>query len=325
MATLRRRLLGLLPRLGLHVTDIGAGAVVLSRRRFRVRRLGSGAWLLSRGRAAEPLTLPDMARTESTVVPLNADAKLALRPKKRRRHLWDLQEAWYRYLTPEHVAWILEAYGVNCVIDAGAHTGQYAKSLRRAGYAGRIASFEPLPHVVAKLREAAAVDPEWLVFPYALGKEDASIPMHVVQGTMSSFLPPSEFGNSRYRRFDDEQLEEVEVRRLDGLLDDVLSGLASPRPYLKLDTQGYDLEAFAGLGSRASEFVGMQSEVALVRIYEGMPRMPQAVETYESAGFEITGMFPVSREKRTGRVLEFDCVMVRPDALQADAELPVAT
>lgn len=263
--------------------------------------------------------LPNVARTESTIVPLNADAKLVLRPTKHRGHLWDLQKAWYRYLTPEHVAWILEAYGVNCVIDVGAHTGQYAASLRRAGYAGRIASFEPLPHLVAKLRDAAAGDPDWLVFPYALGKENASIPMHVVRGTMSSLLPPSEFGNRRYRRFDEEQLEEVGVRRLDDLLDDVFSGLASPRPYLKLDTQGYELEAFAGLGSRASEFVGMQSEVALVRIYEGMPRMPQAVETYESAGFEITGMFPVSRERRTGRVLEYDCVMVRPDSLSAGA------
>lgn len=285
MATLRRRLLDFLPRLGINVTNVAPGTVVLSRRGgMRARDLGPGAWLLTY-------------------------------PKKARRHLWDLQKGWYRYLTPEHVAWILRAYDVNCVIDVGANTGQYAKSLRRAGYRGRIASFEPLPHIAAKLETAAADDPEWLVYPYALGKEDTSIPMHVVHGTMSSLLPPSDFGNQRYKRFEEERLEEVGVRRLDGLLDEILSGLPAPRPYLKLDTQGYDLEAFAGLGARVGEFVGMQSEVALVRIYEGMPRMPQAVETYESAGFEITGMFPVSREKSTGRVLEYDCVMVRPDAL----------
>jgi hypothetical protein len=105
------------------------------------------------------------------------------------------------------------------------------------------------------------------------------------------------------------------VRRLDGLLDDILRSVDAPRPFLKLDTQGYDLEAFAGLGDRAREFVGLQSEVALMRIYEGMPRLPEALAAYEAAGFGVTGLFPVSRQSRTARVLEFDCVMVRPDAV----------
>jgi hypothetical protein len=58
----------------------------------------------------------------------------------------------------------------------------------------------------------------------------------------------------------------------------------------------------------------MQSEVALLQIYEGMPRMPEALATYEEAGFEVTALHPVSRDMRTGRVLEFDCVMVRAGA-----------
>jgi hypothetical protein len=100
------------------------------------------------------------------------------------------------------------------------------------------------------------------------------------------------------------------------MLDEVLpAGLGERRLYLKMDTQGYDLEAFAGLGERVADFVGMQSEVAVLRIYEGMPRLTEAIETYEGAGFEITGMFPVTREDTTGRVLEFDCVLARAEAL----------
>ncbi|MFD1273501.1 hypothetical protein ACFQ51_22510 [Streptomyces kaempferi] len=59
----------------------------------------------------------------------------------------------------------------------------------------------------------------------------------------------------------------------------------------------------------------MQSEVAALRLYEGSPRMREAIATYEEAGFEITGMYPVTREETTGRVVEFDCVMVRADAV----------
>jgi hypothetical protein len=107
----------------------------------------------------------------------------------------------------------------------------------------------------------------------------------------------------------------VPVRRLDHLLDEALAGLSGPRPFLKMDTQGFDVEVFRGLGDRTREFVGLQSEVALMQLYEGMPRLPEALAVYESAGFEISGMYPVNRENRSGRVLEFDCLMVRADAL----------
>jgi hypothetical protein len=51
-----------------------------------------------------------------------------------------------------------------------------------------------------------------------------------------------------------------------------------------------------------------------MKIYEGMPRLPEALGVYEHAGFEVSGFYPVSREAATARVLEFDCVLVRPGA-----------
>ena len=60
----------------------------------------------------------------------------------------------------------------------------------------------------------------------------------------------------------------------------------------------------------------MQSELALMEIYKGMPRMRKALATYEKAGFEIAALYPVSRQTRTARVLEYDCVMVRASVLK---------
>jgi hypothetical protein len=53
-----------------------------------------------------------------------------------------------------------------------------------------------------------------------------------------------------------------------------------------------------------------------MQIYEGMPRLPDALAVYEKAGFDVAAMYPVSRQGKTGRVLEFDCVMVRGSLLK---------
>jgi hypothetical protein len=42
--------------------------------------------------------------------------------------------------------------------------------------------------------------------------------------------------------------------------------------------------------------------------------MPDAIATYEAAGFELTGLYPVTREP-DGRVIEYDCTMVRAETL----------
>jgi FkbM family methyltransferase len=226
-----------------------------------------------------------------------------------------------RLLGKRHIAWLLDQLEVDCVLDVGANTGQYGQALRRNGYEGYIASFEPVPEFVDELAAASAGDDKWTVHPVALGAIEGMVPIRV-QRSFSSLLPSSDYGKDRFEILresaDNEQIE-VPLRRLDAMLDEVLapviaSGITRPRVYLKMDTQGFDLEAFRGLGDRVADIVAMQSEIALRLIYEGMPRMPEALAAYEAAGFEITGLYPVSREL-DGRVIEYDVTMIRADRL----------
>ncbi|MER6348690.1 FkbM family methyltransferase [Streptomyces sp. NPDC001595] len=330
MRTLYRRLLALLPRLGLRVTDLGPGAAVVSRHGGRTRiPLEPGADLVARDNGQYSVA---GAGRDTWVVLRDRSARAGPRPRKwtgvrlgdtgarlllDRRAKADerrLQLAAAEYLCTQHVAAMLELYGVNCVFDVGANAGQYAGRLRRLGYTGRIVSFEPASDAFARLRDAARDDPDWHVHPCALGREDTVSTIHTGWNTMNSLLPPSDYGRDRYRRFAAIRTEQIEIRRLDGLMEQALDGIAEPRPYLKMDTQGYDLEVFAGAGERVADFVGLQSEVAALRLYEGSPRMGDAIAAYEAEGFEITGMYPVTREAATGRVVEFDCVMMRAKA-----------
>lgn len=294
--------------------DLGPGAVVLERRGdYRVSRSGKRSWAVTRDASGSGSADPSAAVREP--VPLGPGTTLSVARDLPPAAEFALHKKAQEYLGARHTASILRHYRMNCVFDVGANIGQYGQQLRAHGYRGRIVSFEPVSAVADKLRQATEDDPDWWVRPFALGREDRTDSINVVHGSMSSLLAPTAFGNTRYKRFRKTRSEEITLRRLDGLLDEALDGIDDPRPYLKLDTQGFDLEAYAGAGERIREFVGMQSEVALMQIYEGMPRMDEAIRTYEADGFEITGMYPVTREESTGRVLEFDCVMVRADAL----------
>jgi len=324
MRTLYRRLLGILPRTGVKVVDLGPGTALVFRRGERtVVPVGAGADLVTRGRGRYAVTAAGTdtwvvargsAERHPTTVPLGeTGARLLLDGAVPAAGEREFQLAASHYLCAQHVAALLELNRVNCVFDVGANSGQYGKGLRRFGYTGRIVSFEPVSATFAKLRKAAEDDPDWQVYNFALGREEAVQSIHVDWKSMNSLLPPSEYGRERYRRFAKGRTEEIDIRRLDDVMQKALEGVDDPRPYLKMDTQGFDLEVFAGAGERISEFVGMQSEVAALRLYEGSPAMGEAVAAYEAAGFGVTGMYPVTRDPATGRVVEFDCVMVRSE------------
>ena len=115
---------------------------------------------------------------------------LAGRPYVRRRAQGS-QLRNLRRMGERHVAWLLRELEVNIVLDVGANLGQYARSLRANGYAGRIVSFEPVPHIADRLEKRASGDPDWQVLRCALGDRDETAEIHVGvgQARLSSLLP----------------------------------------------------------------------------------------------------------------------------------------
>lgn len=222
------------------------------------------------------------------------------------------------------IVWILKNYGVECVLDVGANIGQYASSLREHGYEGQIVSFEPVPEYHAKLLERSAPDPRWHVIPAALGTYDGEIQMRVQGQTSSALTTSSNYGVENFKslaKHANDELTTVKVNRLDSILGGILDSIGvdsgATRIYLKLDTQGFDLEAFRGAGTYLDSIVAMQSELAVIKIYEGMPGMADALNEYQKAGFQISGIFPVTVHKG-GRVVEFDGILVKSDRFLGD-------
>ncbi len=286
------KLARLAPRLGLDVDPVGAGA-----------------WLLRR-RSSEFRSRP--------IVPRASVGRLVYHPVRARRNMALMQRHLSDFLLEEQVAAVLRELRINCVLDVGANVGQFGRTLRRSGYTGRIVSFEPLEEFAAKLRRRSAKDTNWHVHQYALGDEETTAEINATPGaSLSSLLPASEFGKQWSDKLSEPVKQEITIRRLDGVLDEVLRGVEDPRVYLKLDTQGYDLLAFRGAGARLPEVLAMQSEVSCLPIYEGMPQLEEQLGEYRAAGFDLAGLYPVSMHRPTLRVLEFDAVLVRREAFNA--------
>lgn len=192
---------------------------------------------------------------------------------------------------------------VNVVLDVGAHQGWYSQHLRRGGFKGRIVTFEP--NVENHSHIAAKADANWKQANYALGEKNEAKQFNVLHdsggsNTMSSFLKTSIGVPSR--------TVEVEVKRLEDVLPSLLADIREPRIFLKTDTQGYDLPVIRGAGSWLENIVGLQSEISVEPIYEGMTPYTESLAAYHALGFGLVDLQVVTR-KANGMILEYDCLM----------------
>lgn len=204
----------------------------------------------------------------------------------------------------------LQRLEVDCVLDVGANVGQYARELRVIGYKGLIVSFEPDPAPYRQLAAAASADPKWKALNVALGRTSGEANLNIMaRSDFNSFRSPSSRDTHSVDALNAVvETVPVQVRTVADILADLQATHGFTSPYLKMDTQGFDLEVFAGAEGAIDRIVGMQSEVAVKRIYEGMPDWRDSVALYENCGFELAGLFSVTPWQ--DELVEFDCFMV---------------
>ncbi|MCF6274325.1 MAG: FkbM family methyltransferase [Robiginitomaculum sp.] len=207
-----------------------------------------------------------------------------------------------------HLLRVFKQNSVDLVLDVGANEGQFAKDLRKYGFRGEIHSFEPVASCYQILLRASKNDEHWHVHNMALGAENGYMEINVSSATkLSSFLRANDFGVKRLAGIDDTQIERVKIETLDSFL---RHNISNKRIFLKMDTQGFDLNVFAGSLNSRENIVGLLSELSLQKIYHDMPSYTSALETYEQANYRVTGLFPIIRNLDL-TLVEMDCVMIK--------------
>lgn len=197
---------------------------------------------------------------------------------------------------------------IDTVLDIGANKGQYAKSLRRFGYSGRIISFEPLIEEFNLLREASKNDPNWIVDkPIAIGDKKKFLFINIAKNSVSS-----SFKKVGSKHLEADMGAKKVGRQISFMnkIDNIINHYCTKKNkiFLKSDTQGFDMEVLKGAKKtlKKNNLLGIQIELSLVSLYHSDKSYIKICDFLDKRGFEPFDMFKGFRNKKTNKLLQLD-------------------
>lgn len=218
-----------------------------------------------------------------------------------------------RLAIASHLRSLFDHCGIRTVLDVGANRGQYHDFLRQeVGFEGTVHSFEPIAGLVEAMLQRQSEDAAWHIHHCALGDEAGVATIGVAQSdTLSSLKGLAERAPSAFVASATVVREEsITIATLDDFVARHAIDLLTT--YLKVDTQGFDMEVLAGGPNAVQALPAMQLELAIQQIYAGVAPYRDVLVTLESLGMAISGLFPISCDAQL-KAVEFDCILVRSE------------
>lgn len=209
---------------------------------------------------------------------------------------------------------VLDLYEIDQIIDVGANKGQFRDLMRHdLDFSGKIVSFEPIQYLSNALAARAAKDGNWVVMPYALGSAPGTAILNVTQSLdLSSVLEPRTLIEDLADAARVVAREEVRVETLTGLVQSKAIDPGSGHSFLKIDTQGFDLEVLKGAERILTMYPILHIELSFMPLYLGAPTYSEVIEWITSRGYSIGGVFPVSYAPH-GELMDADVLFVRAE------------
>ena len=141
----------------------------------------------------------------------------------------------------------------------------------------------------AVFRRLFAIDKAATLYNSAIGPKAQKCPMHVSGcDDSSSLLPISSLQEELFPGTSEVHTVEVRVAPLNSFLRK--EDIARPA-LLKLDVQGFELEALQGCESLLSEFDWIYSECSFVELYSGQKLAADLIEWLSNRGFRLIEMY----------------------------------
>jgi FkbM family methyltransferase len=205
---------------------------------------------------------------------------------------------------------LMKRFNVGVILDVGANTGQFAGSVRKAGYKGEIISFEPLSSAFKLLKNQSDNDEKWNAENIGLGDFDGESIINVSQNLVSSSIL-----NIKKEHTDAEPeskfvaQEKITIRKLDSVF--TAFEQKNENIFLKIDTQGFEKDVILGATNSLSKITGLQVEMSLVECYDGEMMYNDLKNLIESFGFELYYLEPGFSDSVSGKLMQVDGIFFR--------------
>ncbi|MFQ5661411.1 MAG: FkbM family methyltransferase [Gammaproteobacteria bacterium] len=211
----------------------------------------------------------------------------------------------------EHARVLSNLGGVQSVVDIGANRGQFGLVARHCFPRALVYSFEPLKAPGATFEKLFSRDGLTRLFPYAVGPETGEREIHIsARDDSSSLLPITDRQDKLFPGTAEQGREMIRVVRLnDCLSEDDLSGPA----LLKLDVQGFELEALQGSEELLGCFQLVYVECSFVELYEGQALADEVIAWLRDRGFKLSGVYNMAYDL-DGRAIQADFLFDREQA-----------
>lgn len=212
-----------------------------------------------------------------------------------------------------------EALGVltlRTVVDVGANRGQFALFALHTFPAARIVSLEPLSVPAARFRRVFAKERRVTLHHAALGPETGQSTMHVSgHDDSSSLLPITDTQGRLFRGTNEVRTETVRTAPLSEFLDG--DSIEEPA-LLKLDVQGYELEALRACGELLDKFTYVAAEGSFIELYEGQVLADDLVAWLRERGYQLVRSYGGISDEH-GQPIQADMLFKRSDNRQRGA------
>ncbi|OIO68655.1 MAG: FkbM family methyltransferase [Zetaproteobacteria bacterium CG12_big_fil_rev_8_21_14_0_65_55_1124] len=194
----------------------------------------------------------------------------------------------------EHIR-LLQNLACRHVVDIGANCGQFALISRKCFPDARIDSFEPLAEPADRYEKVFAKDGNVHLHRLAIGEKKGEATIHVSRrDDSSSLLPITGAQTTLFPGTGERETRMIRVAPLDSALS--ASEISKPA-LLKMDVQGYEMEALRGCKSLIGNFRYIYCECSFIELYEGQSLAHEVIDYLYQSGFSLSGVYNMTYDK----------------------------
>ena len=200
--------------------------------------------------------------------------------------------------------------GLDCrtVVDIGANRGQFALVARQCQSQARVISFEPLPAAAATFCAVFADDDRVTLHEVAIGPVPGNATIHISRRDDSSSLLP--ITATQVALFPGTAEVATAIVRVAPLREFISAAKIEAPALLKVDVQGYELQALRGCEDLLNRFAYVYAECSFMELYAGQALADEVIAWLRERGFKLRGVHNMDYD-RGGRAIQADFLFAR--------------